>query len=282
MDASCLAHVLTDDERQQFDRDGFFVVDDALSPAMVEELTTAADRIDAETRARDGLSPGDRVNSLDFIGSDDLFLELLDWPATFPKVWGILGWHIQLYHSHLAVSPPRAAGIPANQKPFSWHQDSGRLNNDIESDPRPRISLKVGYFLTDTTELGRANFYVIPGSHLSNRLEVPSDDGVAPEAALAIRVPAGSAVFFDRRTWHSATPNYSNVPRKVLFYGYSYRWLRPRDNMTVSHYMDRSDPIRRQLLGASSGGLGYTSPSDEDVPLKSWLLEHVGEKAVVA
>ena len=56
MDASCLAHVLTDDERQQFDRDGFFVVDDALSPAMVEELTTAADRIDAETRARDGLS----------------------------------------------------------------------------------------------------------------------------------------------------------------------------------------------------------------------------------
>jgi hypothetical protein len=36
------------------------------------------------------------------------------------------------------------------------------------------------------------------------------------------------------------------------------------------------------LLGASSGGLGYTSPSDEDVPLKSWLLEHLGEKAVVA
>ena len=50
--------------------------------------------------------------------------------------------------------------------------------------------------------------------------------------------------------------------------------------MTVSHYLDRSDPIRRQLLGASSGGLGYTSPRDEDVPLKFWLSEHLEEEAV--
>ena len=282
MDASCLAHVLTEDERQRFERDGFLIVEDALPPAMLKQLLSATDRVDAETRARDGLGPTERVNLLDFIGRDDIFLELLDWPLTFPKVWGILGWHIQLYHSHLVVSPPRATGGPRNQARFGWHQDSGRLNIDIESNPRPRISLKVGYFLTDTTVLGRANFYVVPGSHLNNRLDVPNDEGTAPEGALAIQVPAGTAVFFDRRLWHSATPNYSNVPRKVLFYGYSYRWLRPRDNMTVSHYMDRSDPIRRQLLGAGSGGLGYTSPSDEDVPLKTWLLELLGEEAVVA
>lgn len=282
MDASCLAHALTEDERQRFERDGFLIVDDVLPPAMLEQLLSAADRVDAETRDRDGLGPTDRVNQLDFIGRDDIFLELLDWPLTFPKVWGILGWHIQLYHSHLVVSPPGAGGGPRMQNRFGWHQDSGRLNIDIESDPRPRISLKVGYFLTDTTVLGRANFYVVPGSHLNNRLDVPNDEDTAPEGALAIQVPAGTAVFFDRRLWHSATPNYSNVPRKVLFYGYSYRWLRPRDNMTVSHYMDRTDPIRRQLLGASSGGLGYTSPSDEDVPLKTWLLEHLGEEAVVA
>ena len=33
--------------------------------------------------------------------------------------------------------------------------------------------------------------------------------------------------------------------------GYSYRWLRPRDDMTVAHYLDDADPIRRQLLGIS-------------------------------
>jgi hypothetical protein len=52
--------------------------------------------------------------------------------------------------------------------------------------------------------------------------------------------------------------------------------------MTVDHFMDRCDPIRQQLLGASTGGHGYTSPTDEDVPLKLWLAEHLGEEAVAA
>ena len=45
--------------------------------------------------------------------------------------------------------------------------------------------------------------------------------------------------------------------------------------MTVEHYLDRCDPIRKQLLGVSySGGHGYTSPKPEDVPLRAWLEEH--------
>ena len=50
--------------------------------------------------------------------------------------------------------------------------------------------------------------------------------------------------------------------------------------MTVSHYMDRCDPIRRQLLGARTYAEGLTSPSDEDVPLRVWIEEHLGNKAV--
>ena len=65
---------------------------------------------------------------------------------------------------------------------------------------------------------------------------------------------------------------YADFGRKVLFYGYSYRWLRPRDNMTVAHYLDRSDPIQQQLLGVShTGGHGYSSPKAVDVPLHAWL-----------
>ena len=67
----------------------------------------------------------------------------------------------------------------------------------------------------------------------------------------------------------------------MLFYGYSYRWLKPRDDMTVAHYMERSDPVRRQLLGAGpTGGMGFTSPKEEDVPLREWIREHLGEEAV--
>jgi Phytanoyl-CoA dioxygenase (PhyH) len=281
MNTACLEHCLTEAERDQFERDGYFVLEDVLPPPLVRDLTAVVDRLDAEFRPRMGLSPHDLLSLRDFIGKDDLFLELLDWPRTFPKVWGILGWHIQLYHTHMNVTPPRPPGEEPPKKRLQWHQDSGRLNADLETDPRPRISIKVGYFLTDTTEAGQGNFTVIPGSHRRNRISFPEDGVSDPPEALSVRVPAGAAVFFDRRLWHTPSPNRSPVTRKVLFYGYSYRWLRPRDDMTVAHLMDRCDPIRRQLLGASStGGYGYTSPTDADVPLRGWLREHLGEAAV--
>ena len=46
--------------------------------------------------------------------------------------------------------------------------------------------------------------------------------------------------------------------------------------MTVAHLMDRCDPVRKQLLGAGTGGFGYTSPKEEDVPLKGWISRYAG------
>jgi phytanoyl-CoA dioxygenase PhyH len=280
MNTACLEYCLTEREREAFERDGFFVVEEALPPRLVQELLAVVDRLDAQYRPAMGLGPHQLLSLRDFIGKDDLFLELLDWPRTFPKVWGILGWHIQLYHTHMNVTPPLPPGEPPRKR-LQWHQDSDRLNRDLETNPRPRISLKVGYFLTDTTAAGCGNFTVLPGSHLQNRIECPPDGVSDPPGAVEVQVAPGSAVFFDRRLWHTPSPNRSGVTRKVLFYGYSYRWLRPRDDMTVAHLMERCDPIRRQLLGASlSGGYGYTSPTDEDVPLRTWLREHLGEATV--
>jgi len=175
--------------------------------------------------------------------------------------------------------------VPPEERPakkrLGWHQDSGRLNQEMETELRPRISLKVAFFLTDTREVGRGNFSVIPGSHRQNKVEYPADGIADPAGATPVCVGPGAAVFFDRRLWHSASPNFADVPRQVLFYGYSYRWLRPRDDMTGARWIDRCDSIRAQLLGASpSGGHGYTSPTEEDVPLKGWIGEHLGPEAV--
>ena len=282
MDTACLDYCLTDEEKNGFERDGFLVVEDALNPQMLDALTAVVDRLDAEHRAENEVGPHDRMHLRDFVGKDEIFLELLDWPKTFPKVWGILGWHIQLYLSHMDVTPPQAPDAERKKKRLGWHQDSGRLNQDLETTPRPRISVKVAYFLSDTTEAGRGNFSVIPGSHLQNELVLPNDETQNPENAIPVCVIPGTAVLFDRRLWHSASPNESDITRKVLFYGYSYRWLRPRDNMTVAHFMERCEPIRCQLLGAGAGGSSYTSPSDEDVPLKIWIKEHLGADAVVS
>lgn len=283
MDPRCVDYVITEEERLAFARDGFFVLEDVLPDDLVEELIPIVDRVDQEYRREEGIAPDKRSNKLDFIGKDDLFLELIDWYKTFPKVWGLMNWNINLYHSHMIVTPPAGPGksLEKDGLGLGWHQDSGRLNQDFETDPRPMVSLKVAFFLTDASAPGRGNFTVVPGSQKSNTF--PGEDRKAlPEGAIQACVPKGGAVVFDRRVWHSSSENYWDSPRRTLFYGYSYRWLRPRDNMTVAHYMDRSDPIRQQLLGASpSGGYGYTSPKPEDVPLKAWIEEHLGEEAVV-
>lgn len=274
-----LDYCLTAREHSQFEREGYFIIPGALPASLVRDLADVVDRLDRQHRQANGIDDRETIHILDFIGRDDLFLRLLDWPPTFPKVWGILGWNIQLYHTDMIITPPRRVQTPRANR-LEWHQDSGRLNLELEGDPRPRVSLKIGFFLTDTTEPGCGNFTIVPGSHRRNRLNLP-DDGVSdPLDALTVCVPPGTAVFFDRRLWHSGSPNDSDRTRKVLFYGYSYRWLRPRDDMTVDHLMERCDPIRRQLLGASTGGMGYTSPGPEDVPLKAWMEEHLPPEEV--
>ena len=274
MNGNWLENALTAEERRTFSEQGYMEIRNAISPETVARATQAVDRLTEQEKRRQALGQNDGINIFDIIGKDDVFLELLDNPATFPKVWGILGWNIQLYHSHTIITPPHAVSGPGQQG-LNWHKDSGRLNNELETDPQPRVSLKVAFFLTDTSELGRANLYVIPGSHLLNKL--PVDEEKRPKGGLAVRARPGDAVFFDRRIWHASSPNTSSITRKVLFYGYSYRWLRPRDDMTVDHLMGRVDPIRRQLLGAApSGWHGYSSPKPEDVPLRAWMQEHAG------
>jgi ectoine hydroxylase-related dioxygenase (phytanoyl-CoA dioxygenase family) len=136
------------------------------------------------------------------------------------------------------------------------------------------LSLKVAYFLSDVSVPDRGNFWIVPGSHLNDSLQLPADRQGQPEGAIPVCVKPGTAVFFDRRLWHSASPNWSDITRKVLFYGYGYRWIRTKDDMTVQSLWDRCDPIRRQLLGAGVNCNGYYSPTDADVPLRVWLNEH--------
>ena len=146
---------------------GLLTIDNALAPEQVAALTAATDRI-YERHLAEGCDARKAFFYPNFILVDDLFADLVDYAKVLPKVWGILGWNIYLYHAHLIVTPP--SGAPPDDKTFGWHQDSGRVNVELESHPRPRLSLKVAYFLSDTSEPERGNFWVIPGSHLNDTL----------------------------------------------------------------------------------------------------------------
>ena len=278
MNIACLDHLLTEEERHAFETQGYFIVKDVLDSDQCENLIKAADRVDAEFRKQNRSNPHKPISTTDFIGHDDQFVELLDWYKTFPKVWDLMGWNIQLYHAHLTVTPPLPSDAPRERKRLGWHQDSPVLNSEMGTNPFPMISLKVGFFLTDTQETDRGNFYVVPGSHLLTEAP-PAGDGPNPQGATPVCIPAGSAAIFDRRIRHAASPNYWTETRRVLFYGYSYRWLRARDDMSYADkYRNTCSRIQAQLLfppeiwGPGSG---------DELPLRKWMEENIAEEAAV-
>ena len=280
MDTSWLEHCATEKQLKAFNDEGYLIVEDAISAEMVDALEEVADRLDAEERAKTGLAPHELLSKFRTVIEDDILLELLDNKKVFPLLWDILGWNIQLYISHLIMYPPEPPDKPRVRKGAHWHQDGGRPVPEMER-PHPRLSLKVSYWLSDVTDRDNGAMRIVPCSHKldtrpPNRDDDPDGD---PEGAIDLTVKRGTAVLFDRRMWHSRGWNFSDKTRKVLFMGYSYRWLRGLDyNLMPPEILEKCDPIRRQLLGDGVDIKGWWQPTDADVPLKTWIAEHRGEE----
>jgi hypothetical protein len=275
---SWITNRLTDAEAALFARDGFVMVRDAIDPARRARLGDLVAAHDRTFRAEPGVGPLHVLNEHDLIGKDEAWLELIDLATTFPKVFGILGWNIRLFHTQLIVTPPVGPqGAPGG---YGWHQDNNRMNRDLETEHHPMISLKVGYFLTDLPTPGMGNLCVVPGSHRWPAGTFALGPDGQPEGAIEIVAAAGDAVVFDRRLWHSASTNCSDVARWFLTYGYAHGWLQPKSAMHHDELFAAVDPIRRQLLGATSSANGWYDPLPADVPLREWIREHLGADAV--
>ena len=161
---------------------------------------------------------------------------------------------------------------------WMWHQDGGIQNHDLETHPRPRMSVKMAYFLTDVGEPGRGNFSVIPGSHLRDTIDRPSNEDNDLAGAIPVLARPGTAVLFDRRLWHMRGENRSSITRKALFYAYTFRWVRARDDIRIPpELFGTITPVRAQLLGAGSSAIGHWMPEQEDVPLRGWWRRPAAE-----
>lgn len=275
---------IDDAYRKEFAEQGFLLLRQVLTQEHRQRLEAAADAVYAEEHAANRLSPDGALHLLGFITRRDLFTDLLTHPATFPYIWGLAGWNIYSHHNHLDVTPPPPEPDPGPR--WAWHQDGYRQNSDTESldppQPRPMLSLKIGYVLSDLSRPGRGATKIIPGSHLWNSLSRPPvEDGRQPdpEGAVEITAEPGDAFVFDRRLWHSRSPNQSEITRKMLFVGYTYRWIRPLDEVLVDQedpWWQSRSPLQRQLLGdgthtANYWGINWDGYLDDDIPLRQEL-----------
>jgi len=281
---------LTDAQRCQFDEDGFFLVEDALTPAEIEELTTVIDGMYTQAYRERNLGPHDAFQWRNVVAQHPVFRDLIDHPKMLPLVVDLIGTNIQIRTSHLDVRPPVPPEVA--QKPlgasdsfFPWHSDAPNFGWPTVEGVIPYMEMKIGYYLTDLTEHNSGAIGVVRGSHKRVQRDAQGNVIVDPKDIVEVNVRPGTALVWRTALLHCVTPNLSDHARKCLYYGYHPRWIRPSDyDHQDPAIMADCNPIQRQLLGELGDGSQnyngadplvhpvsrYWRPQDADIPLKAW------------
>ena len=248
---------LTDAQRREFDTKGFLLVRQVLDAALIGQLIEDADRL------MDAHGPGHLRKGVVQAPS---FAPLLSHPATVPLVVQLLGPNIHLHTATITYKAPQPDAAEAR----GWHRDIG-ISDDLGHQNLPRVGLKVCYCLTDFLEPSSGMTLMAPGSHLLQTPLPVKKDALDPEGVFEAGLQAGDALFFENRIFHSSAPNRSKRTSKVVFYGYSYRWMKVEKNLfppDPSLLEAAEDEVDRQLLG------GYIAVDTPHEALKNWAAEH--------
>jgi ectoine hydroxylase-related dioxygenase (phytanoyl-CoA dioxygenase family) len=250
---------------EQFHREGFLVLPDALSGAQVETLREGVERAFAAPDPR--AEPYGRLAEIwrpMMFECGEEFEEVVDNPRVIDLVEAILGRECHL----IAMSCLRTG---PGQGISNWHADEEvrfPRPRDVPLDPRipvPCFVLNFNYYLCDVDEeLGPTQF--VPGSHRSGRQPEPADrdpDGTPfyeGRGAVSAVAPAGAAVIWHDQTWHRGATNRSaDRIRYVQQAPYGRRWVSQRFYPFVNYrvpaeVLERANPRRKRLLGVHGVG----------------------------
>jgi ectoine hydroxylase-related dioxygenase (phytanoyl-CoA dioxygenase family) len=257
---------LEPEQRRSFDEDGFLVVRGALSPAEVERLVEAADRLAEPLLRKPKLHGRPEYNHLDLrpgLLREEALFDLVSRGTTVPLVVQLLSPNIHLHSTTLIYKRPESPTDPPFRR--GWHRDI-RIPRDLGHKCLPRVGLKVCYCLTDFHRPESGMTLMARGTHLRTEpLAIPKGQLDPPDAEVCdLRLDAGDALFFENRIFHTAAPNRSDRTSKVLIYGYAYRWMKPEVYLETPdpQLLAKADPVTRQLLGEY-----------RDVDTPPWALE---------
>ncbi len=210
--------ILTLEQIQTYDRDGYVLVPDFFSPQETAILLDHVNdpRVTGQQWAAKDTEGRESKLSLWSEAGNDVFGAV----STSPRVVGgaqmLLREPVYHWHSKVMMKEPRVGGA------WEWHQDYGYWYNDGCLYPR-LISCMIAL---DPATKENGCLKVIPGSHLLGRFDhgrVGGQTGADQErvqaaierlGVLYCDAPAGSALFFHGNTFHSSEANLSDKPRR--------------------------------------------------------------------
>lgn len=228
--------------------DGYVLMENALTPAQVAEISTAYDeQLALHPRAEGAL----RTEVPCIIQKDERFEQLMDNAPVFRVLHANLGDDIEL--SSGGELDHKYGHTPAY---IGWHNDFVWMTNVPY--PRQNYWLRATYFIGDVTENG-GPFTLLPGSHTKDHacpaFNGPDGQPQQQEGQIGITGPAGSCLINNTEIWHTNSPNESDEARRLIMLCYKHSWMKQwLDGYEITpDFMERqTDPIRRQLCGGYS------------------------------
>lgn len=244
---------LTEEQREEFEENGYFILRSVLDEKMIERLTEAGDRI---VKSRD--TDAQYVHIRDGLVQEPVFAELTSQTKAIPLVIQLLGTNIHITNTALLHKLPQPQELPQDR---GWHRDVG-LHLDLGHKDCPRVGVKVGYCLTDLNTPNSGATLFIRKSHKTGvPLGIPEGKIDPDEPYDEPILHAGDAYFFENRIYHSTGQNYTDRTAKIVIYGYHYTWIKPEGYLL--HYNDRQQPdedvvshvddLGKQFLGGGGG-----------------------------
>jgi ectoine hydroxylase len=235
---------LTSDERSRYERDGFLIFPDLVTPPEVAVLRREVARlwqVDAEGTVREGSTGAPksmfRLHEADGAAASAPFRTLSRSPRVLGVAQQLLG-DKELYLHHSKVNAK--AAIEGSVWP--WHQDYGAWKLDGIQHPTMATFMVM---LDDANELSGC-LYFLPGSHLWGRTEAHLDTSTAyrlwsvtPEemkrrmaqspAPVAVTGRAGTCAIFHCNLMHASGHNLSHHERRQAYFCFNTCANRPLD-----------------------------------------------------
>jgi ectoine hydroxylase-related dioxygenase (phytanoyl-CoA dioxygenase family) len=208
--------VLTNEQRDKLDKEGYLVFPGLLSPQEVEQVLARLEALwsqEGETAGKENyIEPGVR-RLANLANKGDIFRTLFAHPLVLATVEAVMGPDLRLSMLNAREVPPEAdkAGQP-------FHSDT---DNAGKPDKHGYYSCTAIWMLDEFTPENGAT-RLIPGTHLSGKVpaEVLADPYASHPDEIVLTGQAGSLAIFNGHCWHAGGANRTTKHRRAILAHY--------------------------------------------------------------
>jgi ectoine hydroxylase-related dioxygenase (phytanoyl-CoA dioxygenase family) len=214
---------VTPEQAKQYDEDGYFLLEDVIAPAALDELRREIEpherAVNEFLKQLDGgrfeVAAADRLTvTLHLSTLSDACRRFVQGQPFADLCHDLVGNDVRLYWDQAVYK------LPHNDDVVPWHQDNGYAFVD-----EPQDYLTCWVPLVDAT-LDNGCVWVVPGAHRRGTLSHWHTDlgwrclPESTEGAVPIEAPAGSVVVFSSLTPHRTGPNITDDVRAAYILQY--------------------------------------------------------------